>query len=76
MPSVNNNIFEYIENLFVLVSYFHLGPLSFKHVLCYFVMNIPFTCFRFVKREHLTDVAEVFRVLNAEKKYRIEKLAL
>ena len=76
MSSVNNSIFEYIKNLSVLVSYFHLGLLPFKRVLCYFVMNIPFPCFRYVKREHFIDVTEVFRVLNAEKKYRTTKLAL
>ncbi|WVY98193.1 hypothetical protein V8G54_030344 [Vigna mungo] len=30
----------------------------------------------YVKREHLIDVTEVFRVVNAEKKFRIVKLAL
>ncbi|KAL9319240.1 hypothetical protein ACSQ67_015757 [Phaseolus vulgaris] len=30
----------------------------------------------YVKREHLIDVTEVFRVANAEKKFRIAKLAL
>lgn len=42
----------------------------------FFVMNISFEWFRYVKREHLIDVTEVFRVLSVEKKFRIAKLAL
>ncbi|CDP20907.1 unnamed protein product [Coffea canephora] len=33
-----------------------------------------FLCFRFMKREHLIDVTEVFRVLSVEKKLRVVKL--
>ena len=37
--------------------------------------NFLFWCFRFMKRQHLIDVTEVFRTLSAEKKYRVAKLA-
>ncbi|KAK4272560.1 hypothetical protein QN277_021099 [Acacia crassicarpa] len=43
-----------------------------------FLLTVPLTCYHamlYVKRQHLLDVTEVFRVLNAEKKYRIAKLA-
>lgn len=57
------------------VLYFHLGFILWTCCM-FFVMIIPFQCFRYVKREHLIDVTEVFRVVNAEKKFRIAKLAL
>ncbi|KAL2326965.1 hypothetical protein Fmac_020392 [Flemingia macrophylla] len=44
-----------------------------------FLLTVPVTCYHlmlYVKREHLIDVTEVFRVINAEKKLRIAKLAL
>ncbi|TKY62576.1 cornichon-like 1 [Spatholobus suberectus] len=43
-----------------------------------FLMTVPVTCYHvmlYMKRQHLIDVTEVFRVLNAEKKFRIAKLA-
>nr|XP_027188887.1 protein cornichon homolog 1 isoform X1 [Cicer arietinum] len=43
--------------------FFFMLPLASYHVMLY------------VKRQHLLDVTEVFRVLNAEKKFRIAKLA-
>ncbi|KAK7336607.1 hypothetical protein VNO77_17153 [Canavalia gladiata] len=42
-----------------------------------FLMAAPVTCYHvmlYVKRQHLIDVTEVFRELNAEKKFRIVKL--
>ncbi|KAI4300736.1 hypothetical protein L6164_034076 [Bauhinia variegata] len=44
-----------------------------------FLMTVPVTCYHvwlYVKRQHLIDVTEVFRVLKDEKNYRIAKLAL
>ncbi|KAK7285540.1 hypothetical protein RJT34_20314 [Clitoria ternatea] len=43
-----------------------------------FLVTLPVTCYHvmlYVKRKHLIDVTEVFRELNAEKKFRIAKLA-
>ncbi|XP_061373701.1 protein cornichon homolog 1-like [Gastrolobium bilobum] len=43
-----------------------------------FFITVPLTCYHvmlYVKRKHLIDVTEVFRVLNAEKKFRLAKLA-
>ncbi|KAG4402338.1 hypothetical protein GLYMA_02G175400v4 [Glycine max] len=70
-------------NYFVLPEYVGQGALC---ALCLFtghwfmfLLTVPVTCYHlrlYVKREHLIDVTEVFRVLNAEKKYRIAKLAL
>ncbi|XP_020212712.1 protein cornichon homolog 1 [Cajanus cajan] len=43
-----------------------------------FLLTVPVTCYHvmlYMKRQHLIDVTEVFRVLNAEKKFRIAKLA-
>lgn len=43
-----------------------------------FLLMLPLACYHgmlYVKRQHLLDVTEVFRVLNAEKKFRIAKLA-
>jgi hypothetical protein len=45
-----------------------------SYVLCHVLSHLKW--FRYVKREHLIDVTEVFRVLNAEKKLRIAKIAL
>uniref|UniRef100_A0A5B7AWR1 Putative Cornichon n=1 Tax=Davidia involucrata TaxID=16924 RepID=A0A5B7AWR1_DAVIN len=42
-----------------------------------FLVTVPIACYNvmlFMKRQHLIDVTEVFRSLNAEKKYRIIKL--
>lgn len=42
-----------------------------------FLFTLPIACYNaslYLKREHLIDVTEVFRFLNAEKKYRIIKL--
>ncbi|KAG4982589.1 hypothetical protein JHK82_027440 [Glycine max] len=70
-------------NYFVLPEFVGQGALC---ALCLFtghwfmfLLTVPVTCYHlrlYVKREHLIDVTEVFRVLNAEKKYRIAKLAL
>lgn len=43
-----------------------------------FLLTVPVTCYHvmlYMKRQHLIDVTEVFRALNAEKKFRIAKLA-
>ncbi|XP_019444126.1 PREDICTED: protein cornichon homolog 1-like [Lupinus angustifolius] len=43
-----------------------------------FLITLPLTCYHinlYVKRQHLVDVTEVFSVLNAEKKFRLAKLA-
>ncbi|CAL0326662.1 unnamed protein product [Lupinus luteus] len=43
-----------------------------------FLITLPLTCYHinlYLKRQHLVDVTEVFRVLNAEKKFRLAKLA-
>ncbi|XP_020959414.1 protein cornichon homolog 1 [Arachis ipaensis] len=43
-----------------------------------FLLTLPLACYHanlFMKRQHLLDVTEVFRVLKAEKKFRIVKLA-
>ncbi|CAJ2671386.1 protein cornichon homolog 1-like [Trifolium pratense] len=43
-----------------------------------FLLMLPLACYHvrlYVKRQHLLDVTEVFRVLNAEKTFRIAKLA-
>ncbi|RDY01621.1 Protein cornichon-like 1, partial [Mucuna pruriens] len=43
-----------------------------------FFITVPLTCYHlmlYLKRQHLIDVTEVFRVLNAEKKFRLAKLA-
>ncbi|KAL2320820.1 hypothetical protein Fmac_029789 [Flemingia macrophylla] len=43
-----------------------------------FLLTVPVTCYHamlYMRRQHLIDVTEVFRVLNAEKKFRIAKLA-
>ncbi|KAL5067213.1 hypothetical protein RYX36_018100 [Vicia faba] len=71
------------------INYFILPEFIGQGVLCaiclftahwlMFLLNLPLTCYHamlYVKREHLIDVTEVFRVLNAEKKFRIAKLAL
>lgn len=42
-----------------------------------FLLMLPLACYHgmlYVKQQHLLDVTEVFRVLNAEKKFRIVKL--
>ncbi|KAI4348738.1 hypothetical protein L6164_009424 [Bauhinia variegata] len=44
-----------------------------------FLLTVPVTCYHvrlYVKRQHLLDVTEVFRVLRDEKNFRIAKLAL
>ncbi|KAI4387143.1 hypothetical protein MLD38_004994 [Melastoma candidum] len=44
-----------------------------------FLVSIPITCYHimlYIKRQHLIDVTEIFRVLGAEKKYRLVKLGL
>lgn len=44
-----------------------------------FLVSVPVTCYHvmlYVKRRHLIDVTEVFRVLGTEKKYRMVKLGL
>ncbi|RVW46962.1 hypothetical protein CK203_012290 [Vitis vinifera] len=43
--------------------------------ICFFQLIDPKFQFRFMKRQHLIDVTEVFRTLSAEKKYRVAKLA-
>ncbi|XP_014511262.1 protein cornichon homolog 1 isoform X1 [Vigna radiata var. radiata] len=70
-------------NYFVLPEFIGQGALC---ALCLFtghwfmfLLTVPVTCYHarlYVKREHLIDVTEVFRVVNAEKKFRIVKLAL
>ncbi|KAK7244679.1 hypothetical protein RIF29_39504 [Crotalaria pallida] len=43
-----------------------------------FLITLPLACYHihlYMKRQHLVDVTEVFRVLNAEKKFRLAKLA-
>ncbi|KAG4396240.1 hypothetical protein GLYMA_19G144000v4 [Glycine max] len=43
-----------------------------------FLITVPVTCYHvmlYMKRKHLIDVTEVFRLLNAEKKFRIAKIA-
>ncbi|XP_052173478.1 protein cornichon homolog 1-like isoform X2 [Diospyros lotus] len=43
-----------------------------------FLLTLPIACYNtmlYMNRQHLIDVTEVFRFLNAEKKYRIIKLA-
>lgn len=44
------------------------------YVICHEFSDL--NMLRYVKREHLIDVTEVFRVLSAEKKFRIAKLVL
>ncbi|KAI6696717.1 hypothetical protein NL676_016836 [Syzygium grande] len=42
-----------------------------------FLVSVPVTCYHvmlYIKRRHLIDVTEVFRVLGTEKKYRMVKL--
>ncbi|KAM4079502.1 hypothetical protein ACJW30_09G121500 [Castanea mollissima] len=42
-----------------------------------FLITVPVTCYHvmlFLKRQHLFDVTEAFRFLNAEKKFRLIKL--
>ncbi|KAL5545542.1 hypothetical protein UlMin_005229 [Ulmus minor] len=42
-----------------------------------FLVTLPLTCYManlFMKRKHLLDVTEIFRVLSSEKKYRLVKL--
>ncbi|KAF5473328.1 hypothetical protein F2P56_009947 [Juglans regia] len=42
-----------------------------------FLMTVPLACYHvmlFLKRQHLFDVTEAFRFLNAEKKFRMIKL--
>lgn len=71
------------------INYFILPEFIGQGVLCalclltghwlMFLLNVPVTCYHamlYVKREHLIDVTEVFRVLSAEKKFRIAKLVL
>ncbi|XP_030519776.1 protein cornichon homolog 1 isoform X1 [Rhodamnia argentea] len=44
-----------------------------------FLVSVPVTCYHvmlYIKQRHLIDVTEVFRVLAAEKKYRMVKLGL
>ncbi|MED6221385.1 hypothetical protein PIB30_054089 [Stylosanthes scabra] len=70
-------------NYFVLPEYIVQGALC---VLCLFTghwlmffLTLPVTCYhimRYVKREHLIDVTEVFRGLNAERKFRLAKLVM
>ncbi|KAF1001743.1 protein cornichon homolog 2-like isoform X1 [Apium graveolens] len=43
-----------------------------------FILTLPNACYNaklFMKQQHLIDVTEVFRFLDAEKKYRLIKLA-
>ncbi|KAL1368205.1 protein cornichon homolog 1 isoform X1 [Arachis hypogaea] len=70
-------------NYFILPEYIGQGALC---VLCLFtghwfmfLLSLPVTChhiMRYVKREHLIDVTEVFRGLNAERKFRLAKLVM
>ncbi|KAK4766945.1 hypothetical protein SAY86_014696 [Trapa natans] len=44
-----------------------------------FLISVPITCYHamlYVKKQHLIDVTEIFRVISAEKKYRLVKLGL
>ncbi|XP_057424240.1 protein cornichon homolog 1 isoform X2 [Lotus japonicus] len=71
------------------INYFVLPEFIGQGVLCalclftghwvMFLLTVPVTCYHvmlYVKRQHLIDVTEVFRVLNAEKRFRIAKLVL
>lgn len=43
-----------------------------------FIVTMPVACYHvrlFLRREHLVDVTEIFRMLSVEKKFRIIKLA-
>ncbi|PKI72191.1 hypothetical protein CRG98_007389 [Punica granatum] len=44
-----------------------------------FLISVPLTCYHvmlYIKKRHLIDVTEIFRVIGAEKKYRLVKLGL
>ncbi|KAK7392836.1 hypothetical protein VNO78_21285 [Psophocarpus tetragonolobus] len=70
-------------NYFVLPEFIAQGALC---LLCLFtghwfmfLLTVPVAGYHlklYVKREHLIDVTEVFREINAEKKFRIAKLVL
>ncbi|KAF7818989.1 protein cornichon-like protein 1-like isoform X1 [Senna tora] len=69
-------------NFFVAPEYIAQGALCALFLLTghwfMFLLTVPVAGYHvmlYLKQQHLLDVTEAFRVLNAEKKYRIAKLA-